>query len=1025
MTQTVKVHGGMKMLGSDPSIQNLELEELQYDPPSPHVGRIWINTTEQAVKTVLHLDSQGAPVIAAVALSDALQQVQDALAAKADAATTLAGYGITDGVSDDDKRLERFNTKVVSKTPGKGQYNRIVDAINSITDAAADNEYLIIVSPGTYIEPQLPTKPYVWVRGAGANNTVIDASDTNTHLVLGAVNAGIADVTLTGATGTDQALVYMDDGAGSTTQVFRLERVHFGAADTLVHSHSGYVTITSSTLGELSSFTHGFVARDNGTLNARIALRNVSTNGMTEPFPSALIEIDGIHSQILIIGSMARASTSIDVGSGVGTGVYMRNGARLRAIASSLVGFAKGIWVENAGAGSTLECVGINLSSNTMDLVIDHPDTQGGYAGTATRARVSVNPAATNFTVFYTDEEAHGIVNVGPLFIGKTHDLVTDLEPLISRGMQTGLLDGGVLSRLGGLQIQAGAGTGYVKINEGLLTLSWPDTTLTATANLTQYVFVDSTGVLKLSEAIPDGATNIVLGRFLASATDIVFIGSQGSLSIENFNPNLDKFLRFVMGPMYVSGSVVTENATTPRAVDVTTGYYFYSTEERFPDAAVAPNMLVGYHAGGLPSFAMWSVIDNTQYDNGTDLVPLTPGYYTKHTLYTNGNGANVGFTVAHGIGNYATLEEAVSGPLPPTVVNPDGTPMIAAIIVQEGNPNIVQIIDVRPRASYNGYGTSGVVVHGDLLGLDRDDHKQYLRVDGVRALQGPMDANNNVLLNVASINGLNISQHASRHLPNGADPIATAPAVTLSASSANGAGVANSFARSDHTHQITGFQPSSAILNSVVAITGSGVVKRDTDGNWIAEGLTAAEIPVLDWSKVTNTPTTLAGYGITDAVATKLLNLYQGRLSPVSGTSTTAFSNNVPAATDGTQIASRTVTPVSAQSSFLVQFSAMADAAVQGKFNNSSANVAVMLFRQIGTGTPVFIGLGTACIVQQDNPGTVSLLFEDMPATTQPVTYSFRAAVNGSTAWYLGRSYSYTFGGAGQASYAILEVSA
>jgi len=56
----------------------------------------------------------------------------------------------------------------------------------------------------------------------------------------------------------------------------------------------------------------------------------------------------------------------------------------------------------------------------------------------------------------------------------------------------------------------------------------------------------------------------------------------------------------------------------------------------------------------------------------------------------------------------------------------------------------------------------------------------------------------------LGNVNGINVTSHASRHLPAGADPLTTASAVTLDANSTNTTGTANSLARSDHTHDLS-----------------------------------------------------------------------------------------------------------------------------------------------------------------------------------------------------------------------------
>ena len=80
--------------------------------------------------------------------------------------------------------------------------------------------------------------------------------------------------------------------------------------------------------------------------------------------------------------------------------------------------------------------------------------------------------------------------------------------------------------------------------------------------------------------------------------------------------------------------------------------------------------------------------------------------------------------------------------------------------------------------------------------------------------MAGNLNINGNVISNALSVNGVTVEVHESRHLPNGADPIVTAsPTTSLSPSSTNGVGIANSLARSDHSHAVTGFQVAGQML--------------------------------------------------------------------------------------------------------------------------------------------------------------------------------------------------------------------
>jgi hypothetical protein len=89
---------------------------------------------------------------------------------------------------------------------------------------------------------------------------------------------------------------------------------------------------------------------------------------------------------------------------------------------------------------------------------------------------------------------------------------------------------------------------------------------------------------------------------------------------------------------------------------------------------------------------------------------------------------------------------------------------------------------------------------HGNLSGLSDDDHIQYLLTDGTRQMSGSLDMGSNDVTNAGDYNGVTVEAHASRHLPDGADPLATSTPVSTGVE--NSEGSANSFARADHIHK-------------------------------------------------------------------------------------------------------------------------------------------------------------------------------------------------------------------------------
>jgi hypothetical protein len=131
------------------------------------------------------------------------------------------------------------------------------------------------------------------------------------------------------------------------------------------------------------------------------------------------------------------------------------------------------------------------------------------------------------------------------------------------------------------------------------------------------------------------------------------------------------------------------------------------------------------------------------------------------------------------------------------------------------------------------GWGPFGSAVdHNSLLNLTvGDPHTQYLPVNGTRPMSGNLDMGGNNVTNVNLVDGVDVSAHAARHVPSGADPIATAAPVQIGANSTNTEGSNDSFARSDHIHQINttdGAISSVDAGDGAVEGVGNGVARRD-----------------------------------------------------------------------------------------------------------------------------------------------------------------------------------------------------
>ena len=165
--------------------------------------RVWFSTSGSGSFDQLTPDTR----IAAVPYALQAQEAADA--------------DTVDGLHASELETHYQNVVVVAKSGG--DYTSVQAAINDISDAAADNAYLIWVAPGVYSET-VTMKPYVHLQGAGQEATVITstasssawppdqatlllASDTSLRdLTVGNSGAGQDNVALLATAGVTRAL---------------------------------------------------------------------------------------------------------------------------------------------------------------------------------------------------------------------------------------------------------------------------------------------------------------------------------------------------------------------------------------------------------------------------------------------------------------------------------------------------------------------------------------------------------------------------------------------------------------------------------------------------------------------------------------------------------------------------------------------------------------------------------------------------------------------------------------------------
>lgn len=128
---------------------------------------------------------------------------------------------------------------------------------------------------------------------------------------------------------------------------------------------------------------------------------------------------------------------------------------------------------------------------------------------------------------------------------------------------------------------------------------------------------------------------------------------------------------------------------------------------------------------------------------------------------------------------------------------------------------------------------------------------------------------------------------------------------------------------------------------------------------------------------------------------------IWSNSVTPATGTTLIVPGSTSPLSTEGTQIWQNTFSPLSLDSTYVIQTS------VTGAGTSNNSYLSLVLFRN-----NIFIG-GTMQIIQSsNNSATLSFAITDKPNTTQPVTYQARVGIS-TGQWYVNRrAAEVTYGG-------------
>jgi len=267
------------------------------------------------------------------------------------------------------------------------------------------------------------------------------------------------------------------------------------------------------------------------------------------------------------------------------------------------------------------------------------------------------------------------------------------------------------------------------------VTKSEEDNISIASADTIYYVVLNynsGSPTISLETSIPNRTTNIPIGKVMKNTSnDVHYI--TGGFRLQDGIRKLHERAKTLREIELQSGCVIayagTNNFTMTSGIvygginKITLSSYDSSTE--------AFTYLYRDNAGGWTEVNA-NAIDPSHYDDGSGtLATVSNNRYGCHWVYRHASSGHV--YVLYGRGNYTLAEAEVSGePDRPDHLNAFGC-LIGKIIAPKNGGEFSEILMVTDTFFV---GTK-VSDHGELGGLADDDHTQYLRTDGTRALTG------------------------------------------------------------------------------------------------------------------------------------------------------------------------------------------------------------------------------------------------------------------------------------------------
>lgn len=718
---------------------------------------------------------------------------------------------------------------------GDVDYNTIKEAVDAaiLGGVTANNPYVVEVFPGTYMEDPMTLPPGLLVVSSSKErlpSTSVIANNPNASLFTLA-GGSVCGLDISGVTDPAQSLIkvstpftlslvincnlyncstglWVNSGASCVAIQFacNISSVGFAITDSAikVDGYGSFLGVTGGFFSAPSVLLPFYAGNPIQTcITATNQCRVEMTTGFFQVAPkdSSQVAVNcNSGSLVTLIGcDFNRNYTAINVGSAGSNSTVVLQGGKLE---ENFVNFSI-----QSSTGTIFAVCSVGQRRNNI--------TAGGTLSGFIQERSTKESVITGQTAYEYDS-------------GRRVDVDVEYNDHVS----SGLSEGGSVDGYSTFDVLVSSGRGWVRRdtpNFDVENISWGDTVLTVPANTTRYISINSESEMLEETAGVPGENSVPLAAVVTDGYGIRFIHD-----IRLFTKTRDHALHDYLldtRKIILKTGLGTSAGSTPTRFLVDSGSY-YRALALIDYTGTGTDAIFSsfYGTDGYTEISGLTDIDTANYNVDGYLSPLSADGYRVDTLFVTSDGR---LSLIYGTVNYTSIDDAqLAGATIPFTIIEETACSLATFIVQEGY-GIIEIQDARPivdlgsSSGGGGGGGSSITNHGALTGLTDDDHLQYILGNGSRSFTGNINMGANNIVNVNLVDGVDVSDHSSRHDPGGLDALAIGTPVAVLVGVAASSGTAPSYALSDHQHGLTAGTPVS-VSNANSAGVASTVARSD-----------------------------------------------------------------------------------------------------------------------------------------------------------------------------------------------------